>query len=88
MSQEKLRIQINEEIVDVKGKINYEKMLEHEYLNQVFYEALRLHQPIGLYNRECTEEINLDCGNGNIYKIKKGMGVNVPINSIHRDPGM
>lgn len=87
-SQEKLRKQINEDIIDENGKIIYEKLLEHEYLNQVYYEGLRLHEPIGLLNRECSEDINLDCGNGRVYKIEKGIGVNIAIHSIHRDPGV
>ena len=62
-------------------------MLDNEYLNQVFYESLRLHEPIGIYNRQCNEETVLDCGNGMQYKIEKGMSVNIPIHSIHRDPG-
>lgn len=85
--QDKLRTEINDKIVDENGKIIYDNMLENEYLNQVFYEGLRLHQPLGIYNRECTEDINLDCGNGKIYKIEKGMGMNFPIHCIHRDPG-
>ncbi|CAG9806373.1 unnamed protein product [Chironomus riparius] len=85
-SQQKLRKEINEMIIDENGKIVYENMLENEYLNQVFYEALRLHQPLGIYNRECTEAINLDCGNGKVFKIEKGMGINIPIHCFHRDP--
>ncbi|KAG5671159.1 hypothetical protein PVAND_001372 [Polypedilum vanderplanki] len=83
--QEKFRKQINEELIDENGKIIYEKMLEHEYLDQIFHETLRLHPILGVYNRECTEEITFDC-NGRDFKIEKGMSVNVPIYSIHRDP--
>ncbi|KAG5671154.1 hypothetical protein PVAND_001367 [Polypedilum vanderplanki] len=83
--QEKLRKQINEELIDENGKIIYEKMLEHEYLDQIFHETLRLHPIIMFFNRECTEEITFDC-NGKDFKIEKGMSVNVPIYSIHRDP--
>ncbi|KAG5671161.1 hypothetical protein PVAND_001374 [Polypedilum vanderplanki] len=83
--QEKLRKQINEELIDENGKIIYEKMLEHEYLDQIFHETLRLHPIIMFFNRECTEEIIFDC-NGKDFKIEKGMSVNVPIYSIHRDP--
>lgn len=85
--QQKLREQINDELIDENGKIIYDKMLEHEFLDQIFHETLRLHPIIGVYNRECTEEITLDCGNGRNFKVEKGMSVNIAIYSIHRDPG-
>ncbi|CAG9806372.1 unnamed protein product [Chironomus riparius] len=85
-AQGKLRKEINDKIIDENGKIIFDKMLDSEYLNQVFYESLRLHEPIGIYNRQCNEETVLDCGNGKRYKVEKGMSVNIPIHSIHRDP--
>jgi cytochrome P450 family 28 len=84
-AQEKLREQINEELIDANGKIIYEKMLEHEFLDQVMYETLRLHPIVGVFNRECTEEITLDYGKGN-FRVEKGVSLSVPIYCIHRDP--
>jgi cytochrome P450 family 6/cytochrome P450 family 28 len=85
--QDKLRKQINEELIDANGKIIYEKMLEHEYLNQVFFEALRLHPPATITIRECTEEITLEGNHGERFKVEKGMSLSIPMYSIHRNPG-
>jgi cytochrome P450 len=49
-------------------------MLEHEYLDQIFYETLRLHPILGMYSRECTEEITFD-NNGRSFKVEKGMSL-------------
>lgn len=82
-----MRKKINTEIVDENGKINYEKMLDHDYLDQVFWEALRLHPPLGMYNRQCTEDIILEGAKGKTFKVKKNFAVNIPAYSIQRDPG-
>lgn len=85
-SQEKLRDEIKD-IFDAQGKIIYDKLIDHPFLDQVFHETLRLH-PIGtVTNRECTEDIELEGVKGKIYKMKKGESVMIPIYSIHRDPG-
>lgn len=84
--QEKLRNEITE-IFDEEGKIVYDKLIEHEYLDQVFHEALRLHPPAPLTNRECTEPIELECVKGKMVQFNKGDSLNIPIYSIHRDPG-
>lgn len=83
--QEKLRREL-ESIYDEEGKVIYEKLIEHEYLDQVFYESLRLHPPATITNRECTEAIELEGLKGKKYKMKVGDGVMIPIYSIHRDP--
>jgi cytochrome P450 family 6 len=83
--QNKLREKINKELIDSNGKINYEKMLDHEYLDQVFYEALRLHPPLGIYNRECNEQIVLEGAKGKKFVVPKDFSVNIPVHSIQRD---
>lgn len=62
-------------------------MLEHQYLDHVFYETLRLHPPIGILNRECSEAITLEDENGKSFTVEEGFSVNVPILSIQTDPG-
>lgn len=85
--QEKLRTEI-QEIYDNKGKIIHDKLVDHEYLDQVFHESLRLHPPATVINRECTEPIELDGVKGKKYQLKVGDSVMIPIYSIQRDPGV
>lgn len=84
--QDKLREEIKS-LYDDNGKIIYEKLIDNEYLDQVFYESLRLHPPATITNRECTEDIDLECVKGKIYKMKVGECVTIPIYSIHRNSG-
>lgn len=69
-------------VYDDDGKIIYEKLLENAYLDQVFHETLRLHPQLTIINRECTEPIEIDG-----FKFEKDMSFNIPVYSIHRDPG-
>lgn len=85
--QEKLRKEI-EELYDDNGKIIYDKLVDHEYLDQVFHESLRLHPPATITNRECTEAVELEGVKGKKYQMKVGDSVMIPIYSIHRDPGL
>lgn len=84
--QSKLRKEI-EEIFDKEGKIIYDKLIDNEYLDQVFHEGLRLHPPATVTNRECTEAIELEGVKGKMFKLNPGDSVNISIYSIHRDPG-
>lgn len=52
--QAKLRNGIKQ-MYDDNGKLIYEKLIDHEYLDQVLHESLRLHPPTTVTNRECTE---------------------------------
>ncbi|CRK97114.1 CLUMA_CG010454, isoform A [Clunio marinus] len=83
--QDKLRDEIKT-LYDDNGKMIYEKMLEHEYLDQVFYEVLRLHPPVTMTNRECNEEIEFENIKGKKVKLRVGDSFAIPIYSIQRDP--
>lgn len=85
--QEKLRKE-TEKIFDSEGKLIYDKLIDHEYLDQVFYESLRLHPPATITNRECTESTELEGLKGKKYQLKTGDSVMIPIYSIHRDSGL
>lgn len=84
--QEKLR----KEIID-NSKCNevltYEKLLELPYLNQVFYETLRLHPPLLLTTRVCSENVEVNGFKGHKMVIKKNSAIWIPIPSIQKDPG-
>lgn len=83
--QEKLRNEIKEHII-THGKLDYDVINEMAYLDQVFYEALRMHPPLFNLSRKCTESIELKGPKDKKILIEKGMAVNVPIYSIQRDP--
>lgn len=84
--QQKLRTEV-EKCFEENGKINYEKLIDNEYLDQVLHESLRLHPPATILNRECTEPIEIEGVKGKKHQIKLGEGVMIPVYSIHRDPG-
>lgn len=84
--QDKLRKEINDNIGD-KDVLDYEKLLELPYLDQVFYETLRLHPPLLLTTRVCSEDLEVKGFKGHKMIIKKDSAIWIPIPSIQRDPG-
>ncbi|XP_070498289.1 probable cytochrome P450 28a5 [Chironomus tepperi] len=82
--QDKLRIEINENI-DNNQTIPIETLLNLTYLDQVFYEAIRLHPPLYYTTRQCNESIELISDEQKIL-IPSGTTIWIPIYSIHRDP--
>ncbi|XP_070494191.1 probable cytochrome P450 28d1 [Chironomus tepperi] len=85
-AQDKLRDEIMKNLDDDGKHITYETIMELEYLNQVFYEALRLHSPITYTTRVCAENFEIDGAKGHKYQMKKGDVALIPFYSIHRDP--
>lgn len=84
--QAKLRHEISEH-ADSHEPFFYEKLLELPYLNQVFYETLRLHPPLLLTTRSCSEDVTVKGFKGHDLVIRKGSSIWIPIASIQRDPG-
>jgi cytochrome P450 len=84
--QAKLRREIKQ-VYDSNGEINYEKLVDHEYLDCVSYESLRLHPSMMATSRECTEALELDGVEGKKFQIEVGEVFVIPIFSIHHDPG-
>lgn len=84
--QEKLRKEIVENF-DINAPLPYDLLLELPYLDQVFYEALRLHPPIPFTTRVCSESIDVEGIKDHKLAIEKDSTVWIPIRSIHRDPG-
>lgn len=78
-----IQSRLREELKDVTS---YDQIIEHEYLDMVFSEALRIHPPGGILIRECTNTFELDLLNkGRKLKINKGVTVFIPTWSIHHD---
>lgn len=72
-------------IVDEKGKISFEALNDHTYLEQVWYEALRMHSPATFTSRICTEPVTLEFGKQKI-DIEKNINIYIPIHQLHYDP--
>lgn len=85
-AQSKLRKEI-EDNVGEDGQMSYDKLLDLPYLDQVFYETLRLHPPLPFTTRVCCENFETHGMNGKNVVIKKGAAVWIPIYSLHKDSG-
>lgn len=83
--QEKLRKEINDNIMK-HGKLDADVINEMPYLDQVFYEALRMHPPLFNLSRRCNETIEVSGLKDKKLLIEKGMAINIPIQSIQTDP--
>jgi cytochrome P450 len=84
--QNKLRDEISSNLND-EGAIEFEKILELEYLDQVFYETLRLHPPLTFTTKVCSEPYELNALKGHKTIMPKGATALISFYSIHRDPG-
>uniref|UniRef100_A0A1B0CTM0 Protein transport protein sec16 n=1 Tax=Lutzomyia longipalpis TaxID=7200 RepID=A0A1B0CTM0_LUTLO len=81
-AQEKLRREIQE--YQEKDGINYESIQEMQYLDQVVNETMRIHPPLIIISKLCTESVKYPV-NGRDVEIPRGMTVHIPIFSIHRN---
>lgn len=84
--QDKLREEIVENL-DENGNLPFEAIFELNYLDQVFYESLRLHPPFMFTTKVCSEDVELEDSKDHKVLMKKGSTAMVSIHSIHRDPG-
>lgn len=84
--QEKLRKEISEH-AEGDATLSFEDVMDLPYLNQVFYETLRLHPPLVLTTRVCSEDYEVKGFKGHNLVMKKGSSIWIPIPTIQRDPG-
>ncbi|XP_033478797.1 cytochrome P450 3A30-like [Epinephelus lanceolatus] len=64
-----------------KGAVQYEALMQMEYLDSVVNECLRLYPPAGRVERVAKETVEI-----NGIKIPKNMTVMVPVYALHHDP--
>lgn len=84
--QVKLRQELSENFGEGEA-FTYEKIVELPYLDQVFYETLRLHPPLMFTSRMVSEDFEVDVNDEKKLLIKKNSAIWIPLYSIHRDPG-
>ncbi|XP_076146051.1 cytochrome P450 3A27-like [Alosa pseudoharengus] len=76
----KLHDEIDEVFPD-KAEVQYEALMQMEYLDSVINETLRLHAPVTRLERVCKKTVDV----GGVI-IPKGAIVMVPTYALHRDP--
>lgn len=82
--QEQLRQEISD-VFERDGKVSYDVLEAMPYLDQVLNESARLHPPITMAVKLCTENTKLPLDDTREVEIEKGTVVNVPIYCIHND---
>ncbi|XP_039312720.1 probable cytochrome P450 6a13 isoform X2 [Solenopsis invicta] len=82
--QEKVHNEIDE-ILKKHDNLTYDAITDMTYLHKVINEALRLHPPLPILNRICTEEIDLPTVN---IRVPKGTLIAIPMLGLHRDPSI
>lgn len=82
--QQKLREEILENL-DEDGNISYESLNDLEYLDQVFFEILRLNPPFMFTTKVCSDDVELETSGDGKFEMKKGSTALICIYSIHRN---
>lgn len=83
--QERLYLEVNAAFEEEKGQISYDKLMELKYLDAFISEALRYFTPTLNFDREASEDVEIEVDDRKIL-IPKGMGVVIPFHAIHHDP--
>lgn len=84
--QQKLREEILSQLSDSSEHFSYETLNDLEYLDQVFFEILRLNPPFMFTTKVCSDDVELETsGNGKL-KMTKGSTALISMYSNHRNP--
>lgn len=86
-NQDKLRQEIAANVDFDQNQMKFNAIMDLKFLDQVFYETLRLHPPMMYTTRICAENYDIDGAKGHKFQMRKGDVALVPIYSIHRDSG-
>lgn len=84
--QDRLYNEIHEAFVRDKGDITYDTLLELQYLDAFVSEALRFFTPTLTFDREASEDVEIEVEGLPKFVIPKGMGIIIPFHAIHHDP--
>jgi len=68
--------------------LTVEQIKQLKYLDQVIYETLRLHSPVPVYAKWCTEDaiVTSNSAPGKAFKIKANSFVSLAIDALHHNP--
>lgn len=87
--QERLYAEVHEAFEAEKKSqtqgISYERLMELQYLDAFISEALRYFTPTLNFDREASEDVEIEV-EGKRILIPKGMGVVIPFHAVHHDP--
>lgn len=86
--QDRLREEINR-VETEDGGLSYETITKMPYLDQVFYESMRLNSTVPFMLRQCTTDTSFALTHnpsGPKVNIKKGDALHIPFHSLHMDP--
>ena len=83
--QEKLRKEARSTI-EKHGGLTFDALKDMTYMNQVISESQRLHPAVGILQKMCTEEFELQGSDGLTYRIKPGTEVVISVFGLHGDP--
>ena len=82
--QERLQQEIDQAFEDHNGAMpDYATIQGLPYIDMVIHETLRLHAPVGLNTRSCTEDYKLP---GTEVTVRRGDLLTFSVSGIHRDP--
>ena len=82
--QEKLRAEIKE-VCESKGGLTYDNCHDMVYLDQVFYESMRLHPLIAGLTKKCVETTEITDSKDKKIRVEKGTAVMIPMHSMFLD---
>ena len=82
--QDRLRAEI-QGVIKEHGDLNFDRILEMTYLEQVMSETLRMHPVLSVLVKTCTETAELVSAKDKKVQVEKGTTVIIPIASISLD---
>lgn len=83
--QERLLDEISQKVSNHGGKLTSEALQEMIYLEGVLYEAMRMHPPLIVMAKTCTQKYTLPKTSGQIkpVTIYPGTVINIPVLGVH-----
>lgn len=83
--QEKLFDEITQKLANHDGKLTAEALQEMIYLDGVLYEALRMHPPLLVMTKTCTQKYTLPktSEQSEPVTIEPGTVINIPVLGVH-----
>ncbi|CAD7083745.1 unnamed protein product [Hermetia illucens] len=81
--QDRVRNHINEVLEKHNGQLTYEAVMDMKYIDQVINETLRKYPPVGVLQREASQDYKIPNSD---FVLEKGISLFIPSYAIHHDP--